>query len=65
MEKQGAEAATAASDHANDEIRCRCNYFLMQRVLVEGKAVLKVVCRSCKSKSLVTLTPTSTSVGRV
>lgn len=64
MEKQGAEAATAA-DHNVDEIRCSCGYFLLQRILVEGKVVLKLVCKSCKSKSLVTLTPTSTSVGRV
>jgi ribosomal protein S27E len=48
------------------EVRClNCGHFLCQLVLVEGKTVIKVVCRSCKDRLLLTLTPGEVIIGQV
>jgi hypothetical protein len=61
MERKSHEAAL----ERQDEVRCRCGYFLCERIFCEGRAVLKLVCKSCRRKLLVTLTPESAVVGLV
>jgi hypothetical protein len=64
MEKPNHEAATSLAQQ--DEIRCpRCRYFCCQRVLVEGKAILRFTCKSCSVRFFLTLTPESTTIGLV
>jgi DNA-directed RNA polymerase subunit RPC12/RpoP len=52
-----------------DEIRCPdCGYFLAEPVEVAGedfRIILKVVCRSCRSRLLVRLSPKEVVVGQV
>lgn len=52
-----------------DEIRCPdCGYFLAEPVEVSGEkfvVILKVVCRSCRGRLLMKLSPGEVAVGQV
>jgi DNA-directed RNA polymerase subunit RPC12/RpoP len=52
-----------------DEIRCPdCGYFIAEAVELEGedfRIILKVVCRSCRGRLLVKLSPKEVVVGQV
>ncbi len=51
------------------EIRCpECSYFLAEIVQVFGLGFVvttKVICRSCRSRLLITFSPESVTVGQV
>lgn len=61
--------ATRAENEETTEIRCpECSYFLAEMVEVVGLGfvvVVKVVCRSCRSRLLLTMSPGSVKVGQV
>jgi DNA-directed RNA polymerase subunit RPC12/RpoP len=52
-----------------DEIRCPdCGYFLAEPVELGGEkftVILKVVCRSCRSRILLKMSPNEVVVGQV
>jgi ribosomal protein S27E len=61
-----AEKQNEVAVAAQTEIRCpKCGRFLCQRVLVEGRAILKFACHSCGSRLLATISSDSVTVGQV
>lgn len=56
--------ATGPDDQT--EVRCpNCDYFLIETIEVEGRTIFKMVCRSCRNRLLLKVTPEEILVGQL